>query len=115
MAASVVASSETKQAGIAKKIGSSIAEKVPLQLRENGIEAKAACVYVKGPFAIVQVDVLHADVKELLEKKLDAEKVQKGDQTQAFTRNLILNIGHRNDFRVSAGGIDRLQGDLRKP
>ena len=88
-AATAVGCSTSKQTEIGKKIGASIAEKVPMQLAENGIEAEARLRYVKAAFAIVEIDILHADLEKVLGQKIAAEKVQQGMGFMAALEELL--------------------------
>jgi len=88
-AATVVNCSSSKQMEVAKKIGGNIAEKIPAQLAENGIEASAKLCYVSAAFAIIEIDILHADLKKVLGQKLEKGQVERGMGLMAGLEDLM--------------------------
>ena len=66
-------------AAVTEKIAERVVSKMPLQLKDQGIEATATLAFVRGSFFIVEVTINHADMVKLVAAK-SAEKAAKVQQ-----------------------------------
>ena len=66
-------------AAVTEKIAERVVSKMPLQLKDQGIEATATLAFARGNFFIVEVTINHADMVKLVAAK-SAEKAAKVQQ-----------------------------------
>jgi hypothetical protein len=66
-------------AAVTEKIAERVVSKMPLQLKDQGIEATATLAFARGSFFIVEVTINHADMIRLVAAK-SAEKAAKVKQ-----------------------------------
>ena len=66
-------------AAVTEKIAERVVSKMPLQLKDQGIEATATLAFARGSFFIVEVTINHADMVKLVAAK-SAEKAAKVQQ-----------------------------------
>ena len=56
-------------AAVTEKIAERVVSKMPLQLKDQGIEATATLAFARGSFFIVEVTINHADMVRLVAAK----------------------------------------------
>jgi len=83
---------------IASKMGDKMAIVMPQKMAAMGITAKCEEVYRKGPFIVVHVAIMDADIHKLVAQQAGEDKADKADSVLAFLKTIARWLGREDAF-----------------